>query len=81
MVAEEFLDNGGSHHTHLGGLLDVLFRKTLALLDGPQTDVQIVYRLTIHRGVGIVVAIDSLTGGSDLRRHFETNFFSRTMRS
>ena len=68
-LAEELLHDGGTHHAHLGGLLDVLLGEALALLYRPQTDIEIVDRLAIHRGIGVLTAVDSLSAGRHLWRH------------
>ena len=68
-TAEEFLDYCGSDNTHLGGLLDVLFCEALPFIDCPLTDIEIIYRLTVHRRSSIVITIDGLPRGSNLRRH------------
>ena len=69
IVAKQFFHNSGTHHYYLGGLLDVLLSKAFALLYRPLLDVEIVYRLAIHRSIGIVVAINGLATGINLGRH------------
>ena len=69
MAVEEFLDDGGTDEAHLRGLLDVLLGVALALVDDPLADVEIVDRLAVHRRRGVVVAVDGLATGGDLRRH------------
>ena len=68
-IHKQLFNDGGTHHAHLGGLLDILLGKALAFFDCPQTDIEIVDRLSVHRCVGVVISVDGLSAGSYLGRH------------
>ena len=74
MTVEQLLDDGGTNDADLGGLADVFLSEAVAFFDGPLLDVEVVDGFAVHRGVGIVVAVDGLTGGSNLRRHLGHKF-------
>ena len=74
VTAKEFRDDGLSHHADLGGFLDIFLGEAFAFLDVPLLDVEIVGGLSVHRGGGIVVAVDGLSAGRNLRRYLGDEF-------
>ena len=60
-IREEFVGYGLTDKADLGTLVNILFGERNALLYIPLLDVEIVERLAIDSGVGIVGTIDSLT--------------------
>ena len=65
-ACEEFLDDGGADDAHLGGFFDVLLSEAGALYDVPQLDVDVVGRLSVAGGGGVVGTKDDLSAGGHL---------------